>query len=405
MRNPFAHRTAWNLAANRYTEALEKHRRTGRELLDLTGSNPTAIGLHYDDGKLLGALANRGSLRYDPQPRGLLAAREAVAAYYAERGSRVAPDDLILTTSTSEAYSFVFRLLCDPGDTVLAPAPSYPLFDFLSDLQDVNLARYELVYDQGWQMDFHSLQMAMRAAGSRCRAVLVVHPNNPTGAYVKPHELHELNQICAANEMSIIADEVFLDYSIANETPLTFTGNRDALTFTLSGLSKISALPQMKVAWVAVSGPEELKSAALPRLEVIADTYLSMNAPIQLAVPEMLEERHSVQQQMMQRIRTNLAEFDAQLVMQTLCQRLEVEGGWYASLRVPVTASDEELAIKLLQHTGVLVQPGHFYDFQAGGYVVLSLITETSIFRTGIRRLLQFLATNSASAASESRGP
>ena len=398
MREFFARRTSWNLATNPYTEALDAHRRADREVFDLTASNPTTIGLRYREDELLRALARREALIYEPQPKGLLSAREAVATYYAGRGSAVSPDSLILTTSTSEAYSFVFRLLCDPGDAVLAPAPSYPLFDFLADIQDVKLFPYELVYDHGWQIDFHSLQTAIeraRATGAVCRAVLVVHPNNPTGSYVKPHEADELSRFCAANQMAIIADEVFLDYSLETSPPLTFSSNRDARTFTLSGLSKISGLPQMKVAWIAVGGPEAIKAEALRRLEVIADTYLSMNAPVQWAVPVMLEERHGIHRQLMYRIRENLAELDSQLAAQQLCHRLEIEGGWYAVLRVPVTGSDEDLAIRLLQETDVLVQPGHFYDFPADGYLVLSLITEPQTFQNGIRRVLQFIATAS----------
>ena len=216
MRNCFARRTSWNLTTNRYTQALEEQRRAGREVLDLTASNPTTIGIQYREGALLQALASRKALTYEPQAKGLLIAREAVSGYYAERGSRVSPDDLLVTTSTSEAYTFLFRLLCDAGDTVLIPTPSYPLFDFLADLQDVKLEPYELVYDHGWQIDFQSVQSAMgraHSATSRCRAVLVVHPNNPTGSFVKPQEGDELNRICATGEMAIIADEVFLDYS------------------------------------------------------------------------------------------------------------------------------------------------------------------------------------------------
>lgn len=388
----FARRTSWDLTTNRYTEALDAHRRAGRELLDLTASNPTTIGLEYREDKLLRTLVNREALRYEPQPRGLLAAREAIANYYSER-ARIAPEDLLLTTSTSEAYSFVFRLLCDPGDAVLVPTPSYPLFDFLADIQDVKLVPYELVYDHGWQIDSTSLARAIERADAHCRAVLVVHPNNPTGSYVKPHEAEELNRICAENGLAIIADEVFLDYSLSEHWPLTFSSNDAVLTFTLSGLSKISALPQMKVAWIAVSGPPTTKSAALARMEVIADTYLSMNAPIQLAVPTMLEERHGIQLQLMQRIRGNLQELDSQLARQKLCHRLDVEGGWYAILRVPVTSSDEDLAIALLQEKGVLVQPGHFYDFAADGHIVVSLITPTDTFRSGMARLLEYVAT------------
>jgi aspartate/methionine/tyrosine aminotransferase len=389
----FARRTSWDLTTNRYTEALDAHRQASRELLDLTASNPTTVGLQYHEEELLRALNNREALRYEPQPKGLLAAREAIANYYSERGARISPGDLVLTTSTSEAYSFVFRLLCDPGDAVLVPTPSYPLFDFLAEIQDVKLVPYELVYDHGWQIDFTSLARGVERADAHCRAVLVVHPNNPTGSYVKPHEIEQLNRICSENNLAVIADEVFLDYAVSNEQPLTFSANDTVTTFTLSGLSKISALPQMKVAWVAVSGPPTLKSTALSRLEIIADTYLSMNAPIQLAIPTMLAERHSIQSQLLQRIRENLQELDAQLARQKLCHRLDVEGGWYAIVRVPVTGSDENLTIALLQEKGVLVQPGHFYDFSAEGHLVISLITPVDTFRSGMTRILEYVAT------------
>jgi alanine-synthesizing transaminase len=395
MRNFFARRTSWSLTTNRYTEALEAHRRAGREVLDLTASNPTTIGLRYRTEQLLNALARSEALTYEPQAKGLLAAREAVSAYYATHGSHISPGNLILTTSTSEAYSFLFRLMCDPGDTVLVPTPSYPLFDFLADLQDVKLEPYELVYDHGWLMDFHSMQTAIKrahSAHSRCRAVLAVHPNNPTGSFVKASEVEELNHLCAVNQMVIIADEVFLDYSFGEDRPLTFSSNSTVLTFTLSGLSKISGLPQMKIAWIAADGPQPLLPDAINRLEVIADTYLSMNAPLQWAVPVMLEERHGLQRQLLQRIDTNLALLDSQLASQRLCRRLEVEGGWYAILRVPVTGSDEEFAIHLLQETGVLVQPGHFYDFVAEGHLVVSLITRGDEFSDGVRRLLYWIA-------------
>jgi aspartate/methionine/tyrosine aminotransferase len=396
MQNFFARRTSWNLTTNRYTDALAAHRHAGKELLDLTTSNPTIIGLQYRADELLRALANPEALHYDPQPKGLPAARAAVAAYYAEHGSLISSHDLLLTTSTSEAYSFVFRLLCDPGDAVLVPMPSYPLFDFLADIQDVKLLPYELVYDHGWQIDFASLgDVLQRAntAGQRCRAVLVVHPNNPTGSYVKPHEAAELNRLCAENSLTIIADEVFLDYSMSGERPLAFSANHDVLTFTLNGLSKSCALPQMKVAWIAVSGPPKLKQEALARLEVIADTYLSMNAPVQLAIPVMLQQRQDIQQQLLARIRENLRELDSQLAQQALCKRLVVEAGWYAVVRVPAITSDEEFAIALLQQRGVLVQPGHFYDFSAEGYLVVSLMTPPEVFQQGLNRLLEYVAT------------
>src|ERR1700757_5297590 len=230
MHSFFARRTAWDLTTNRYTQALEAHRRAGRELLDLTASNPTTVGLRYQENALLAALANSDALRYQPEPKGLPCAREAVAAYYAERGTNLSPEDLVLTTSTSEAYSFVFRLLCDPGDALLVPTPSYPLFDFLADIQDVKLVPYELVYDHGWQVEPMSLFAAVDRAQAerlRPRAILVVHPNNPTGSYVRGRELQLLNDVCAQNAMAIVADEVFLDYSLGEQRPLTFAANDD----------------------------------------------------------------------------------------------------------------------------------------------------------------------------------
>jgi len=259
----------------------------------------------------------------------------------------------------------------------------------------VKLVPYELVYDHGWLPEPNSLfDAADRAVaeGTRPRAILVVHPNNPTGSYIHGRERQLLNDVCAAYDMAIIADEVFLDYSLADERPLTFAANEDSLTFTLSGLSKISALPQMKVAWILTSGPPTLKHDALARQEMIADTYLSLSASAQLALPVMLAERHNIQPQLLARVRENLAEIDTQLARQQTCRRLEVEGGWYAVLRVPATASDEELAVTLLERTGVLVQPGHFYDFPGNGYLVLSLITEPGTFAQGVRRLLMAMA-------------
>lgn len=384
----FSRRTAWNLTQNRYTEALDRFRASGRRLLDLTASNPTNIGLVYEEDRILSALSNPKELDYEPTAKGLPVAREAIASYYKEKGITVSPENLFLTVSTSEAYTYCFRLLCDAGDEVLIPRPSYPLFEFLADLQDVKLRPYELIYDHGWQIDFHSLECGISDSS---RAVLVVHPNNPTGSFVKKEEKRLLSRICHERELAIIADEVFLDYSLNPERPLSFADNRSALTFTLSGLSKISGLPQMKAAWLAVSGPDEPVSEAIRRLDVIADTYLSMNAPVQCALPELLASRTAIQEQLNSRIVSNLKELDSQLESQKLCSRLDVEGGWYAILRVPVTRSDEDLAIELLERESVLVQPGHFYDFTSEGYLVISLITPPDAFAEGLRRLFRFL--------------
>jgi aspartate/methionine/tyrosine aminotransferase len=384
----FSERTNWKLAQNRFTQALEQVRSGGTKVVDLTVSNPTRAGLHYDAQAILGALASPGSLDYDPQPKGLRQARDAVAEYYhEEHGVRdLDADQIVLTTSTSEGYTFVFRLLCDAGDELLVPKPSYPLFQFLADLQDVRLVPYELIYDHGWQMDFPSLE---KAVTGRTRGVVVVHPNNPTGSYVQGGEVEMLNLFCREHRLAVIADEVFLDYRLDNKAHRSFSQNREVLTFTLSGLSKIAALPQMKVAWVVTSGPKEEAAEALGRLEVIADTYLSMNAPMQWATPAFLDQRRKIQGQLLQRVQKNRAELDRQLAAQKACQRLKVEGGWYAVLRVPVTRSDEELAIELMREKSVLVHPGHFYDFPNDGYLVLSLITPEQEFAAGIRAVLE----------------
>jgi len=381
----FADRTNWNLDTNRLSEALARHRAIRRPLLDLTASNPTECGFDYDRPAIMRALSDADALDYKPDPKGLETARQAVAAYYAARSNEVSIENIFLTTSTSEAYSFVFRMLCNPGDELLIPTPSYPLFEFLADIQDVRLVRYPLVYDYDWQIDFHALEQAIT---SRTRGAIVVHPNNPTGHFCKPEDLTRLNEVCSARQMALIADEVFLDFALTGAQPLSFATNTGALTFTMSGLSKISGLPQMKTAWLITTGPEHLRKQALARLEVIADTYLSMNAPMQLATPVFLEQRRGFQKQLMTRVRRNLSELDRQLAGQKSCSRLRMEGGWNTVLRVPATRSDEELAIELLATRDVYAHPGHFYDFPSNGYLIVSLITPEPEFAKGIERLL-----------------
>ncbi len=381
----FADRTNWNLDANRLSEALARHRAIRRPLLDLTASNPTECGFDYDRPAIMRALSDADALDYKPGPKGLETARQAVAAYYAARGNEVSIENIFLTTSTSEAYSFVFRMLCNPGDELLIPTPSYPLFEFLADIQDVKLMRYPLVYDYHWQIDFHALEQAIT---SRTRGAIVVHPNNPTGHFCKPEDLTRLNEVCSARQMALIVDEVFLDFVLTGAQPLSFATNTGALTFTMSGLSKISGLPQMKTAWLITTGPEHLRKQALARLEVIADTYLSMNAPMQLATPVFLEQRRGFQKQLMTRVRRNLSELDRQLAGQKSCSRLKMEGGWNTVLRVPATRSDEELAIELLATRDVYAHPGHFYDFPGNGYLIVSVITPEPEFAKGIERLL-----------------
>jgi len=384
----FSHRTNWRLSPNALTRAIAEAHASGQEILDLTVSNPTEAGVRPDPEIVLAALVNPEAMHYDPQPRGLLEARQSVCRYYRESHEvfDLDPDRLILTTSTSEAYSYVFRLLCNPGDEILVPKPGYPLFEFLADLADVKLVPYPLLYDHGWQIDFDSLY---KAATPRSRAVILVHPNNPTGYYVSASETSALNAFCRDYGLALIVDEVFLDYAHDGTLRGSFVANADALTFTLSGVSKISALPQMKLAWVAASGPQEMLAQAGARLEIIADTFLSMNAPVQLAASVLLDQRRQIQPILIDRLRANLAELDGQLAGRPSCTRLLVEGGWYVVLRVPVLGTDEDLAIDLLRKMGVIVHPGHFYDFPNEGHLVLSLITEPEAFREGMARLLQ----------------
>ncbi len=385
----FSDRTNWKLTRNRLTQALEEATSSRSHILDLAISNPTRAGLQYDDHKILQALASPQAMDYDPQPKGLPSARRAVADYYEnQHGMHLDPERVILTTSTSEGYSFVLRLLCNPGDELLVPKPSYPLFEFLADLQDVKLVPYPLIYDHGWQMDFPSLQ---KSVTERTRGVVVVHPNNPTGSYVHAREREYLNNFCSEHKLAIIADEVFLDYAHDQSRQPSFAANEDVLTFALSGVSKISALPQMKVAWVATAGPAAEVREALGRLEIIADTYLSINAPIQWALPTLLAERTGIQQQLIERVLDNLSELDRRLAAQKTCQRLNVEAGWYAVMRVPVTQTDEELAIDLLRRKSVLVHPGHFYDFPSDGYLVLSLIGKKGDFAEAVQRVLELV--------------
>ena len=387
----FSKRTDWKLTPNRFTMAQREIQASGTKLLDLTASNPTRVGLRYDAESILSALAAPESLDYDPQARGLLSARQAVAHYYREQHDvyDVDPENIILTTSTSEGYSYLFRLLCNSEDEVLVPKPSYPLFDFLADLQDVKLVPYPLIYDHGWQIDFPSLY---KAVTHRTRALVLVHPNNPTGSYVHIEEAPTLNSFCREYNLSLIVDEVFLDYPHDGAYRNSFVSNREALTFTLSGLSKISGLPQMKVSWLAVSGAHEQVEPAMTWLDVIADTFLSMNAPIQAALPALLEQRKTVQPVLLDRLRANLEELDRQLAKHPSVKRLDVEGGWSAALRVPVTQSDEELAIEIMKKCSVLVHPGHFYDFPTDGYLIVSLITPVAEFREGIRRALEVIS-------------
>lgn len=353
-----SHRLPHGQPTNLLSQLLTSKRREGTPLLDLTESNPTHAGIEYPPG-FLTALSDDRALRYEPEPFGLLPARERIAAEY---GAPV--DNVILTASTSEAYSWLLKLLCDPGDEILIPRPSYPLFDYLAALESVTARHYGLFYDHGWFIDFHTLE---RAVTGRTRALVLVNPNNPTGHFIRRHELEQLVAICERHDIAVISDEVFSDYLIspAVDSVLTLRGIAD---FTLNGLSKLVGLPQMKLAWMITKRP-------VPELEIIADTYLSLGTPVQLALSSLLALRAPVQAQIMQRVRRNLG---------TLERTLHVEAGWYAVIPV---MDEEETAEALLREYNVLVQPGYFYDFEQSGRLVVSLLTPPADFDEGIARL------------------
>jgi aspartate/methionine/tyrosine aminotransferase len=381
----FSKRTSWNLAENELTTQARLRRATGQELLDLTISNPTECGFRYETAALLAPLADPAALRYTPEPFGMASAREAVALYYRDHGATIEPSDICLATSTSEAYSYLFRLLCDPGDEVLAARPSYPLFDFIAQLDDVVLREYPLHYDpnadreHGWSINLPALESAITP---RTRAILVVHPNNPTGNFISAPERAALQTLCAERGLALIVDEVFLDYVICAAPPCSFAaGESPCLTFVLSGLSKVCALPQMKASWIAAAGPVPLRRTALSRLEVIADTFLSMNAPIQTALPQWLAQRSSIQRQIHERVTANLTMLDARLHCSS-AQRLAMQGGWTAVLRVSRVG---DFALDALER-GVLVQPGELYGLPAGR-AVLSLLTPPNVWARGLALL------------------
>ncbi len=367
--------------------ALRERKESLQPLLDLTASNPTRCGFVYDEAAILSPLATSDALVYDPNPQGILRAREAVCGYYREHDAEIDPAQIFLTTSTSEAYSYVFRLLCDPGDEVLIAQPSYPLFDFLAALDDVRLIPYALFYDHGWHLDLEAVRQRITR---RTRAIALVHPNNPTGHFTKLHEREQLEALCCEHGLALIADEVFVDYPLTQLDSRSFSvGPHPALTFVLSGMSKIAGLPQMKAAWIAAFGPQDELVQAQARLEVIADTFLSMNAPIQCALPHWLEHRRQIQRQIQKRIIANLQQLDEMLTAQSMVTRLDAEAGWYAVLRIPAVQRDEDLAIELIRSSGVSVHAGYFFGFSGEGWLVVSLLTSEEEFRSGMEVVLR----------------
>jgi len=386
----FSRRTDFDLNPNELTLQRRRMVEAGREVLDLTVSNPTRAGFKFPSLSFREAMAHEGALLYDPSPFGLLETRRTVASLYAERGIEVSEADLVLTASTSEAYSYLFRLLADPGQTILVPRPSYPLFQYLCALDSTVAVTYPLAYSDEWHIDLGELQRLSTL--HRPKAILLVHPNNPTGSYVKADEWARIERIAQACGAALICDEVFFDYRLS-DLPVPDAARPGAVpTFVLNGLSKLLALPQVKLSWILVSAPESFRNAVRPRLELIADTFLSVNAMVQHALPDLLELRAPILQQIRRRLLHNLAALKEQ-TDDTLIRALAVEGGWYAVLRLPASRSDDEWATRILEQ-GVFIHPGNLFSFDRPGFLVVSLLPEEEVFTQGIERLAAVVTTD-----------
>jgi len=386
---PFSSRFHWDSQPNPLTELLGEKRRAKARVLDLTESNPTHAGFAYPDEEILRAISDPRALHYNPDPRGMLSAREAVSRYYAARGVDADPSRIILTASTSEAYTYLFKLLMNPGDEVLVPRPSYPLFEYLAAIESVVVRQYPLRYDGAWHIDFAALEAA---AGPRTRAIAIVNPNNPTGSYMKKDEWSRLQQWAATRDLAILSDEVFSDFAFAPDAGrvATLAGETGgSLVFAMSGLSKIAGLPQMKLGWIVAAGRDHAR--AIEGLEWIADTFLSVATPVQLGLERLLAATESVRTQIRERTASNFRVAKEIFGSNSACQILSAEGGWNIVIHVPGTRSEEEWALGLLRDADVYVQPGFFYDFESEAYMVVSLLTEPAAFREGLERLSRYV--------------
>ncbi len=371
----FSRRIPWELEPNEYSQLLERKRSSGARLLDLTESNPTRAGFLYPP-EIAEALADPRSLLYEPSPLGTMPAREAVA-----REMHVPVDRVVITASTSESYSYLFKLLCDPGDNVLTPQPSYPLFEFLATLESVQLVPYWLRYGRRWEIDFDWLESAIT---ERTRAILLVNPNNPTGSFVSREEVSRLAAICRKHQLALVSDEVFTCYPLGMHVPVNWSEvEADSLVFRLDGLSKRAGLPQMKAGWMVIGGPAHARARAMERIELIADTFLSVSTPVQNALPKLLELGAGIRRQIQDRTAANLR------TLKENAKPLPVEGGWSAILPLPPHMDEAEFVIRLLEQDNVQLQPGFFYDFETDGHAVLSLLPPETVFQEGVQHIVQ----------------
>ena len=381
----FSRRTGWDLEANALSGRLASARASGRPLLDLSEANPTRCGLAWGADEISSLLADPRLGSYEPAPAGRLEAREAVSGYLAGRGIRVSPERVILTASTSEAYGMLLKLLCNPGEEVLFPAPCYPLLELLASLEAVELGRYPVGWGGGWELDLGALASAV---GPRTRAVVAVHPSVPGGAAARAGEIELLGQLCAERGLALLLDEVFAESA---PSPLPAASAGPALAFHLSGLSKVAGLPQVKAAWMAVAGPDELAAEAVLRLEVIADSYLSISTQAELALPRLLARRDRFLVPLRDRLSRNREALARAVPAAAPFDASAGPAGWTAVLRLGETVDEERLCLDLLED-GLVVQPGFFYDFGRNGHLVLSLLPEPAVFDEGISRLFSRLA-------------
>jgi len=390
----FSSRTQWNMLPNSLSRLVAAKRLRGEALLDLTESNPTHCGFSYPEKEILGGLAHPSSLLYQPDPRGLPLARKAIAHYYGTLGVAVNPENIILTASTSEAYSFLFKLLCNAGEEIIVPQPSYPLLEYLCQLNDVALRHYRLVYDGEWHIDFEMLQSAMT---SRTRAIVLVHPNNPTGSYIKQNEFERVCAIAAHYHCAVIVDEVFQPYSLFPDIHRAniLAYRSSSLVFSLNGISKLLGLPQLKLSWIVVSGHAPHTGESLDRLDIIADTFLSVNTPVQAAMPQLLSSVSQIESQILERVRQNYTVLQKSF-MNSHTSVFHVEGGWYAILRLPQMYNDDQWAEKFLLHENIIVQPGHYYGIEQKSCIVFSLLPVGDQVADAIKKMHKFIEENSS---------
>ncbi len=385
----FSDRSNWDQHPNALSVLLQNKTSRGDVILDLTESNPTRIGLDYDVGEILAALSQPQFMTYEPDPRGLIQARKAIAAYYADHGEGVDSDAVFLTASTSEAYSILFKLMGNPGDEILIPRPGYPLLSYLACFEGLNAISYPLRYDDrnGWSIDMDVLPAMIN---TKTKAIVLVNPNNPTGSYVRRRELTELGQVCRDCGIALIADEVFSDFMAAHNPDRirTAVNHSNALTFVLNGFSKTVALPQVKLGWIVVTGDTDLSVKAMSRLEMMLDFYLSPSVPVQHAAKRLLQQRQMIQRQIFSRIASNANVLEEQISKISNIRSLVREGGWYAVIEISDAVFDEDRAVQLLDQDNTLVHPGYFYDFHRDGFLVVSLLPPVDTFSAGIARLI-----------------